>query len=253
MADAAVPGPDSPIHSSVPGGPYGTVPVEESMKPNYPPPPTYVQEHPPSYTDVTDLHAPPPSYESLYGELRQVRTPGGFAYFIRRALGIIIGTFIFAIVVAIISLIPIAMIVIGSLNIHNCRAEPYIPIYLIVGGVFGILKSLTNFYYRAKHRQRREVEGPEANVDPNPFDGVLNCFLLAWFIAGSVWIYRTSPDFEHMDSGLYCDKVTYYFAFALITASYLCLVIFVLVMCCGACIACCSAVAGGGRTNLNTA
>lgn len=69
-------------------------------------------------------------------------------------------------------------------------------------------------------------------------------------ILGSVWIYRTSPDFDSDPSkDNYCDKVTYYFAFALITASYLCLAIFVLVMCCGACIACCSAVTTGGRAS----
>lgn len=57
MADAnSIPGPDSPVNAPPLSGPYGTVPVEESTKPNYPPPPTYVQEHPPSYTDVTDLH-----------------------------------------------------------------------------------------------------------------------------------------------------------------------------------------------------
>lgn len=74
---------------------------------------------------------------------------------------------------------------------NNCPAERYIPIYLVVGGVFGLLKSLANFFYRAKQRRRRQIDQdapPEANVDPNPFDGIINCFLLAWFIAGKNYL-----------------------------------------------------------------
>ena len=32
------------------------------------------------------------------------------------------------------------MIVIGSVYFHDCPAEPYIPIFLIVGGSFSVFK-----------------------------------------------------------------------------------------------------------------
>lgn len=34
----------------------------------------------------------PPSYDALYGEFRAVRSPGGFAAFVRKVMGIIVGT-----------------------------------------------------------------------------------------------------------------------------------------------------------------
>ncbi len=63
----------------------------------------------------------------------------------------------------------------------DCPAEKYIPIYLIVGGVFGAIKNLLNIVQRAKNRHENQDDD---NAKTNPFDGILNCFLLAWFIAG---------------------------------------------------------------------
>ena len=71
----------------------------------------------------------------------------------------------------------------GSVFLHDCPYERYIPIYLIVGGVFGIIKNLSNIMQRVNNkRENREDE----NARTNPFDGTLNCFLFAWFIAGLV-------------------------------------------------------------------
>lgn len=36
-----------------------------------------------------------------------------------------------AVIIALISIVPIAMIVVGSMNLHNCPAEKYLPIYLV--------------------------------------------------------------------------------------------------------------------------
>uniref|UniRef100_A0A0M3HGB1 Bestrophin homolog n=1 Tax=Ascaris lumbricoides TaxID=6252 RepID=A0A0M3HGB1_ASCLU len=73
------------------------------------------------------------------------------------------------------------MIVLGSVNLHRCHIEPYIPIWLIVTGVFSLLKSATNFFYRAKRQRAGQPPSP-ADVNPNPFDGLLSTFLLVWFI-----------------------------------------------------------------------
>ena len=68
---------------------------------------------------------------------------------------------------------------------HDCPYERYIPIYLIVGGCFGIVKNLSNIVQRARNkRENREDD----NARTNPFDGTLNCFLFAWFIAGLVML-----------------------------------------------------------------
>ena len=65
--------------------------------------------------------------------------------------------------------------------VHDCPRERYIPIYLIVAGVFGVLKNLSNMVQRVKNKQDDQEDN---NAKTNPFDGTLNCFLLAWFIAG---------------------------------------------------------------------
>ena len=69
----------------------------------------------------------------------------------------------------------------GAMYLKDCPIEPYIPIYLIVGGSFGVLKNLSNVAQRLKNRRE---ESDEENAKTNPFDGTLNCFLMVWFIAG---------------------------------------------------------------------
>ena len=76
----------------------------------------------------------------------------------------------------------------GSMYLGQCPREHYIPIYLIVAGVFGILKNLSNVTQRVKNRLEDEDE-TETVAKTNPFDATLNCFLMAWFIAG--WFMRT--------------------------------------------------------------
>ena len=71
----------------------------------------------------------------------------------------------------------------GSIYFGKCPREHYIPIYLIVGGSFGILKNLSNIVQRVKGRLDDD-EDNEQVTKTNPFDGTLNCFLMAWFIAG---------------------------------------------------------------------
>jgi hypothetical protein len=70
----------------------------------------------------------------------------------------------------------------GAIHLNDCPAERMIPIYLIVGGSFGILKNLLSIGQRCKNRD--EEDSDEKNTKPNPVDGIVGCFLLAWFIAG---------------------------------------------------------------------
>lgn len=65
---------------------------------------------------------------------------------------------------------------------HDCPAEPYIPIYLVVGGIFGVIKNLLNCRLRCKRHDDTEGE----SLRPSSLDTVMNCFLFAWFIAGKI-------------------------------------------------------------------
>ena len=72
----------------------------------------------------------------------------------------------------------------GAIHKNDCPAERMIPIYLIVGGSFGIIKNLSSLGQRAKNKDEEDAD--EKNAKTNPFDGILNCFLFAWFIAGAL-------------------------------------------------------------------
>ncbi|VDM91515.1 unnamed protein product [Onchocerca ochengi] len=154
-------------------------------------------ESPPTYEDSANPNTLPPTYESLYGEFRQVEDPRGLAQFLAKAFAMIISTMTAAVLLAVLNIIPLGMIVLGSNNVYSCPVEPYIPVWLIVTGFFSLLKSATNFCYRAKrHREGRPPSA--ADVNPNPFDGLLSCFLLVWFIivSNSVHYYIDVDSFR---------------------------------------------------------
>ncbi|XP_070554345.1 transmembrane protein 272-like isoform X2 [Ptychodera flava] len=204
------------------------------------PPPLYQPDAnaPPSYEDAN--RDAPPSYQSLFGQMQEAkRSSTGATDFFKKFLAVVLGTLGCTIGIGIIMAIPIAMIVMGSLYLHDCPIEPYIPIYLIVGGCFGVLKNLVSLGQRVK-RHNEEGGEQEDNVKSDPFNSLLNCFLLAWFIAGNVWIYRSyEPDYEDKSSDSYCSEPLYKFAFWLTNATYIMLV---LCCCCLCCAAGCTAV-----------
>jgi len=78
----------------------------------------------------------------------------------------------------------------GAIHKDNCPAERMIPIYLIVGGSFGIIKNLSSLLQRCSNKDKED--GDEKNAKTNPFDATLNCFLFAWFIAGIIHSYLDS-------------------------------------------------------------
>ncbi|VDN04777.1 unnamed protein product [Thelazia callipaeda] len=195
---------------------------------------------PPTYEDSTNPNSMPPTYDSLYGEFQQVEDPRGLAEFLAKTFAVIISTMTAAIILGLLNIIPLAMIIFGSNNLNKCPVEPYIPIWLIVTGLLSLFKSGTNFYYRAK-RQREGRAPSAADVNPNPFDGLLSCFLLIWFIIGSVWIYSAVDlvQYKNPENSNYCDRFTFIFSFVFVTLGYLLLSITMCCFCCCCCCICC--------------
>nr|XP_053654296.1 transmembrane protein 272-like [Cherax quadricarinatus] len=133
--------------------------------------------------------------------------------------------------------IPVFMIIVGSLKMDECPAEPYIPIYLVVGGTFGVLKNLLGFQGRLR-RPLAEEEGGDSSDASTPwhrrlkFTGSINFFLSVWFILGCVWVYRIyEPSYTPSDR-LYCDYSLYQFAFWLVTSVYIAVGLLTSCMCC---------------------
>ena len=82
-----------------------------------------------------------------------------------------------------------------------------IPIYLIVAGVAGLFSSLLFFaaFTGSQEDDQQTV---------NPFGGLIQLLLFAWFIAGNVWIYSNyEPNYTDPSSPDFCNKTLYLFAF----------------------------------------
>lgn len=194
----------------------------------------------PSYTDTSKDMAPPPSYESLYGKIKAAQTTSSNKVELgKNVCVILLGTLGCTVMLAVTLAIPITMIVIGAIYKDDCPRERFIPIYLIVAGSFGIVKNLSSLGQRCKNKDDEDAD--EKNAKTNPFDGLVSCFLFAWFIAGNVWIYRTYNDFsEDPASGAYyCHPTLYYFAFWVTTATYILLGLCCCCICCGGILAAC--------------
>lgn len=184
---------------------------------------------PPTYEEAINPTGPPPSYDSLFGRVREARkTSKGALEFLLNMLVLLFGAVGCTIILGVTIIIPICMIVMGGIYLHDCPQGEYIPIYLLVGGIFGILKQLLHLSVRV--RQREEEREAEL-LRQSPTQTILNCFMLGWFIIGSVWVYKEyEPDYDPR-SPYYCNRNLYLFAFWLITSVYIILGVIMICLC----------------------
>ena len=111
----------------------GTVPLHQGI----------ARGPPPSYQDAVDPNAEPPSYDSLFGRIRDThKASRNFIDFLAKLLLLLLGTIGCTIACSVTVVIPICMIVIGSIHFNDCPAEPNIPLFLIVGGELSSLSSV---------------------------------------------------------------------------------------------------------------
>ncbi|XP_072376404.1 transmembrane protein 272-like isoform X2 [Diabrotica undecimpunctata] len=153
------------------------------------------QGAPPSYEEAINPNAPPPSYDSLFGRVREAqKTSKGILDFLKNIIIIVLGTLGCTIILGVTIVIPICMIVMGSIYLHDCPQGEYIPVYLLVGGIFGVVKQLLHLSARVR---QTEEERQEENLRQSPTQTLLNCFMLGWFIIGSVWVYKEyEPNYD---------------------------------------------------------
>ncbi|XP_029671371.1 uncharacterized protein LOC115240385 isoform X2 [Formica exsecta] len=152
---------------------------------------------PPSYEEAIDPNAPPPSYDSLFGRMREARKISkGIFDFLKNIVFLLLGTIGCTIILGVTIVVPICMMVIGGLYLYDCP--------------------------QARVRQRQE-ERDEERIRQSPTQTLINCFMLGWFIIGSMWVYKEyEPNYDPA-LGKYCNKTLYLFAFWLITSVYICL------------------------------
>ncbi|XP_028401402.1 uncharacterized protein LOC114524503 [Dendronephthya gigantea] len=198
---------------------------------------TNEEDVPPTYEEAV---APPPSYQSLYGEIKDVRRHSdNFAEFLVKICFFFANTIGFAVLLGFLLAIPITMIVIGAKYKDDCPGEDKIPIYLIVAGAVLIVRNLSSMCSRASERNEDEDNSEnEKNPMRKCCDSILDLFIFCWFITGNYWIYHINkPSFNKSDDD-YCNKTLYLFAFWITTCTYIIAGFLCCCLCCfGICVA----------------
>ncbi|XP_037530634.1 transmembrane protein 272 [Nematolebias whitei] len=120
-----------------------------------------------------------------------------------------------------------------AINLNECPRQPYIPIYLIVAGVFGLALAILACLPCAQTPK---------DGDPNvlipictTWNALSSLFMFCWFITGNVWIYSIyQPNYikNATDLESYCNKTLYLYAFWTTTLAYILLGLFVIIVCC---------------------
>ncbi|XP_075265734.1 transmembrane protein 272-like isoform X2 [Convolutriloba macropyga] len=198
-------------------------------------------QDPPNYQSGSDSKdgapAEPPSYNSLFGELKAAKADSGGANmdFFKKIVAILMGSIATTIILALFLAFPIAMIVIGALKLDDCPAEEFIPKWLLIMGCFGLLKNLMSLGQQVFNKAK---DNNDKNASKNPIECILDLFLFAWFIAGSVWVYRTYETVSWKtppSSPEYCDELLFQFSFWSLTLVYLFIALSCLLCMFGAC------------------
>ncbi|XP_040887365.1 transmembrane protein 272-like isoform X2 [Toxotes jaculatrix] len=130
-------------------------------------------------------------------------------------------------------IMPIAQIAIGSVYLQECPRQHYIPIYLIVVGVFGLVLAVLSCLPCAQEPEDG-TSNPLSRVCAT-WNSLTSFFLFCWFIAGNVWVYSIyQPNYNKSTTDVepYCNRTLYLFAFWNITLVYILLGLFVVIGCC---------------------
>lgn len=130
-------------------------------------------------------------------------------------------------------ILPVVHITIGAVYLDECPRQHYIPIYLIVVGVFGLVLALLSCLPCARESED-DTSNPLTRLCAI-WNSLTGFFLFCWFIAGNVWIYSIyKPNFNKNSTDIesYCNKTLYLFAFWITTLVYILLIAFIVIGCC---------------------
>lgn len=135
--------------------------------------------------------------------------------------------------------VPIAQFVIGLIYINRCTVQQFIPIYMILSGIFGIaffivglviyktvIQDLSSSTYLGTRRR------PAAMRYLHPIFILLLLFVIGWWIAGQVVVFQVKlrVDLINVDLPEYCHVHLYKAAYILIFVDYLLAFIVIILM-----------------------
>lgn len=128
--------------------------------------------------------------------------------------------------------LAIAHIAIGAMYLQDCPQQHYIPVYVLVCGVFGLFPCLLSCLPSTKKTE--EGNQTATNHTCNVLNFLVSAFLFCWMICGSVWIYSINPpNYNQTVAGEpYCNKTLYLFAYWTTTLEYILIGLVLLIGCC---------------------
>lgn len=144
----------------------------------------------------------------------------GTCDFISRAFAIFTGTWAVTVFVGVLLLLPLLMSAIGVKYLDECPKEPKVPIYLLVGGSFGVLKLILVLWRQVKYHR---YEYDDHFTDPSTLFSAshvthwaLSVFLAIWFAFGNYWLYSIWK--PHFNAPLHeprnwCSETVFRFTF----------------------------------------
>ncbi|XP_065221307.1 uncharacterized protein LOC135846251 isoform X2 [Planococcus citri] len=147
--------------------------------------------------------------------------------FVLKALRIIYRTAVVTVILVFFTLLSLIMLIMGVNDIRECPLEPKIPLYLIVGGCFGLLQLIWVLwrqvrslrYERLNPRDLSHTNSDEmlaASIAIKIGSFLLFAFLVVWFVFGNYWILHIYPP-NYDSTNLYhpkdwCSKTLYIFS-----------------------------------------
>ena len=124
----------------------------------------------------------------------------------------------------------------GIAYLGQCSIEPLIPIFLIVTGVCGILKSTETLVKQliicCKYSWSQNSKLKYVKITWRVAELLFNLVLFGWFIAGSYWVFHVYSQLLEMDfDPALCNPILYKCAFGIMICSY----ILLFMTCCCVC------------------
>lgn len=166
------------------------------------------------------------NYGSLFSQIQEVSTESESPLeFISRVIHMLWSSIFTTVFLIILIALPVSMIGFGTAYRDECPKQPNIPIYLLVGGCFGIIKVFLMLWNQKRKRdyERFGEDDDDDDIDDAvmirtiKFTGyVLTVFLLCWFIAGNIWFYDIwTPNYEQPlhDPKNWCSQIVYRYSF----------------------------------------
>ncbi|XP_020292040.1 peptidyl-prolyl cis-trans isomerase CYP95-like [Pseudomyrmex gracilis] len=184
-------------------------------------------------TEATNLGVA--TYGSVVFQLKDAHLEAnGICDFVFRALRVISKTMTFTVCLTCLTTVPILMFIFGVQFIKDCPKEPFIPVYMLIGGVLGTVRMVWALYSQIRSRRPEVLSVPSTRTYASPMkllSVALSFFLVVWFILGHYWILHIMwPEYEMTlySPNRWCHKMLYIFSLVHLCVIYA--VLFVILM-----------------------